>query len=77
MLDDGSLFFSKIGVHHMGNYSCEDSTDPSVLQVHSLKVQSKFIDSSLCVLRSIVAAVWVCGGCVCVEEQEEGMGLLC
>ncbi|XP_070186937.1 follistatin-related protein 5-like isoform X2 [Littorina saxatilis] len=39
VLDDGSLFFSKMGVHHMGNYSCEDSTDPSMLQVHSLKVQ--------------------------------------
>lgn len=39
VLDDGSLFFSKMGVHHMGNYSCEDSTDSSVLQVHSLKVQ--------------------------------------
>ena len=49
VLDDGSLFFSKMGVHHMGNYSCEDSTDPSVLQVHALKVQSKFIDTGLCV----------------------------
>ena len=39
----------KMGVHHMGNYSCEDSTDPSVLQVHALKVQSKFIDTGLCV----------------------------
>nr|KAG5707712.1 hypothetical protein BaRGS_003287 [Batillaria attramentaria] len=39
VLDDGSLFFSKMGVHHMGNYSCEDPSDPSVLQVHSLKVQ--------------------------------------
>ncbi|KAL8563543.1 hypothetical protein ACOMHN_025397 [Nucella lapillus] len=39
VLEDGSLFFSKMGVHHMGNYSCQDIDDPSVLQVHSLKVQ--------------------------------------
>ncbi|XP_076455873.1 follistatin-related protein 5-like isoform X2 [Babylonia areolata] len=39
VLDDGSLFFSKMGVHHMGNYSCEDSADSSILQVHALKVQ--------------------------------------
>lgn len=39
VLDDGSLFFSKMGVHHMGNYSCEDPSEPSALQVHSLKVQ--------------------------------------
>ncbi|KAL8580581.1 hypothetical protein ACOMHN_046784 [Nucella lapillus] len=39
VLDDGSLFFSRMGVHHMGNYSCEDSTDTSLLQVHTLKVQ--------------------------------------
>ena len=44
----GAIVF-KIGVHHMGNYSCEDSTDSSVLQVHSLKVQSKFTDIGLCV----------------------------
>ncbi|XP_076460170.1 uncharacterized protein LOC143293140 [Babylonia areolata] len=39
VLEDGSLFFSKMGVHHMGNYSCQNVNDPSVLQVHSLKVQ--------------------------------------
>ena len=54
VLDDGSLFFSKMGVHHMGNYSCEDSNDPSVLQVHSLKVQSKSLD------------MWGCA--VCIED---------
>lgn len=26
----------------MGNYSCEDSSNPSVIQVHALKVQSEF-----------------------------------
>ena len=30
VLDDGSLFFSKMGVHHMGNYSCEDPNNPDL-----------------------------------------------
>ena len=47
----GAIVF-KMGVHHMGSYSCEDSTDSSVLQVHSVKVQSRF---SVCVHQELNA----------------------
>ncbi|XP_046379579.2 follistatin-related protein 5-like [Haliotis rufescens] len=39
VFEDGSLFFSKVGVHHMGNYTCEDINNPLVQQIHNLKVQ--------------------------------------
>ncbi|KAK6171025.1 hypothetical protein SNE40_019287 [Patella caerulea] len=39
VFDDGSLFFSTIGVHHIGNYSCFDRKNNNFKQVHVLKVQ--------------------------------------
>ncbi|GAB1606356.1 follistatin-related protein 5-like [Argonauta hians] len=38
VFDDGSLYISSIGIHHIGNYSCHDKQDASIKQTHVLKV---------------------------------------
>ncbi|XP_029633661.1 follistatin-related protein 5-like [Octopus sinensis] len=38
VFDDGSLYISSIGIHHIGNYSCHDKEDASIKQTHVLKV---------------------------------------
>ncbi|CAE1175555.1 FSTL5 [Acanthosepion pharaonis] len=38
VFDDGSLYISSVGIHHMGNYTCHDKEDPSIKQTHILKV---------------------------------------
>ncbi|GFR93743.1 follistatin-related protein, partial [Elysia marginata] len=40
VFDDGALFFSKVGLHHVGNYTCMDAEDPSTSQIHRLRVQT-------------------------------------
>ncbi|RUS75523.1 hypothetical protein EGW08_016713 [Elysia chlorotica] len=40
VFDDGALFFSKVGLHHVGNYTCMDAENPSISQIHRLRVQT-------------------------------------
>ncbi|BFZ17944.1 hypothetical protein BsWGS_20984 [Bradybaena similaris] len=40
VFDDGALFFSTVGLHHIGNYTCMDAKDETNAQVHRLTVQS-------------------------------------
>uniref|UniRef100_A0A0B7A5X0 Kazal-like domain-containing protein n=1 Tax=Arion vulgaris TaxID=1028688 RepID=A0A0B7A5X0_9EUPU len=40
VFDDGALFFSTVGLHHIGNYTCMDASDESNAQIHRLKVQT-------------------------------------
>ncbi|CAG5128021.1 unnamed protein product [Candidula unifasciata] len=40
VFDDGALFFSTVGLHHIGNYTCMDASDESKAQIHRLRVQS-------------------------------------
>ncbi|GFO31376.1 follistatin-related protein 5 [Plakobranchus ocellatus] len=40
VFEDGALFFSKVGLHHIGNYTCMDAENPSNTQVHRLQVQT-------------------------------------
>ncbi|CAH1795561.1 unnamed protein product [Owenia fusiformis] len=35
---DGSLFLSPVGLHHMGNFTCQDPDDHDVVQTHVIKV---------------------------------------
>ena len=47
VFEDGSLYISDLGLHHMGNYSCQDRYTDSVQQVHILHIQSKSTISDL------------------------------
>ena len=38
---DGSLFFSRVSLHHMGNYTCMDELNSHKAQVHQVRVQSE------------------------------------
>ncbi|KAK0051156.1 eisosome protein SEG2 [Biomphalaria pfeifferi] len=40
VFDDGALFFSKVGLHHVGNYTCMDAEEETNMQVHRLQVQT-------------------------------------
>ncbi|XP_005094748.2 uncharacterized protein LOC101862789 [Aplysia californica] len=40
VFEDGALFFSKVGLHHIGNYTCMDAEDSAKAQVHQLRVQT-------------------------------------
>ncbi len=40
--DDGSLYISNLGLHHMGNYTCQDTFNEHIIQTHILRVQSKY-----------------------------------
>ncbi|KAH9519790.1 hypothetical protein Btru_070919 [Bulinus truncatus] len=40
VFEDGALFFSKVGLHHIGNYTCMNAEDESNQQVHRLRVQT-------------------------------------
>lgn len=39
VLPDGRIVISDLGLHHMGNYTCNDQTYKHVVQTHVLKVQ--------------------------------------
>lgn len=41
--EDGSLYISNLGLHHMGNYTCQDRNDEHVVQTHIVRVQGLFI----------------------------------
>ena len=43
VFEDGALFFSKVDLHHIGNYTCMDAEDPTISQIHKLRVQSEFL----------------------------------
>ncbi len=38
---DGSLYINNLGLHHMGNYTCQDKYEDTVIQTHVLRVQCK------------------------------------
>ena len=38
---DGSLYINNLGLHHMGNYTCQDKYEDTVIQTHILRVQCK------------------------------------
>ncbi|XP_059139429.1 follistatin-related protein 5-like [Physella acuta] len=40
IFDDGALFFSKVGLHHVGNYTCVDAENETKMQLHRLRVQT-------------------------------------
>jgi hypothetical protein len=42
MFEDGSLYIKDLGLHHMGNYTCQDKNNDQVVQTHVIKVQSKW-----------------------------------
>ena len=41
MFEDGSLYIKDLGLHHIGNYTCQDKLNDQVVQTHVIKVQSE------------------------------------